>query len=145
MEPMDVDAGDVAGSSVPIDKLASEIEDITSFDLRTQVQRFLISLNVTSGSPKELSYVPQSCLDTLRTVFLSSEIDCASNSHLLEALSKCLAIPGLLERILEHLGPLLKDFLARWFVNVESLGEEELERKMFVLGEMAELLPSAWR
>jgi len=137
---MDVEMS-ASGDSLPT------LGNLRYFPLRSRIIDLLTDLNVTQDGPtRRAEFMPQSSHEILwRYAFEPAQA--TTTSEALNILAQVASTPGCAYLMCKHLRPLLVDIFGRWLLtnHNDNKSQEQWERELFVIAEVAEFEPELWK
>ncbi len=117
-----------------------ELSSILHFPLKTQLVALLedLDLSIVPVAHRTGTGLPAVLFD-----YALAESSAHSSADVLQALSTAAAQPGLIQPIYSRCKLLFPDILARWLETAPT-SEEEWERKLFALSEIAGYATELW-
>ena len=117
------------------------------FPIRNRIIDLLTDLNVTQDErTRRAEFMPPSTHETLwRYAFETSQA--TTTSEILNTLAQVASTPGCAYLMCKHLRPLLVDIFGRWLLtnHNDTKTQEQWERELFVMAEVAEFVPELWK
>jgi hypothetical protein len=117
------------------------------FPLRSRIIDLLTDLNVTQDEPiRRAEFMPQTSHETLwRYAFEPSQA--TTTSEIFNILAQVASTPGCAYLMCRHMRPLLVDIFGRWLLtnHNDTKSQEQWERELFVMAEVAEFVPELWK
>ena len=126
--------------------------DISRFPLRNRKRHLLADFNIIFNDSRRPEFINEQQFQILSSyAFATSETELSSTSttvgDVLRTLSELAAVPGCAFFLVKNVQPLVIDIFARWLLLQDGTAksEEQWERELFILTEVAEFVPELWK
>jgi hypothetical protein len=121
--------------------------DLRYFPLKSRVANLLADLNITKDDrTRRAEFMLGSSHETLWQ-YAFEPTQATTASEILNILAQVASTPGCAYLLCKHLRPLLVDIFGRWLLtNInDTKSQEQWERELYVMAELAEFVPELWK